>query len=158
LGRAYQATTERIEAKATTAVLLAAVVGVATFHLGTVGSGLVLTRLQVRRETWRDALFFIGGWQLWLLALAFIVHRAVSMEPVSHVGFIRTEFDFINDFLLTPRNVFRRWGQRPIPLEDILSVGLLTLLLLAPFGVALRYAPRMVPRLALRWPKPSRVN
>jgi hypothetical protein len=38
---------------------------------------------------------------------------------------------------------------------DVLVVGLLVLLLLAPFGVARRYAPRLAPRLNLRWSKQS---
>jgi hypothetical protein len=152
LGRAYQATTERLETKAATAILLAAVVGVATFHLGAVGSALVLTPLRVRRETWRDALFFIGGLQLGLLALAFVV-------DLSEV-YGSTEFGFINKFLLTPRNLFGSSSHpRPYPIYmDMLHVGLLALLLLAPFGIALRYAPRLALRLALRWPKPHRVD
>jgi len=152
LGRAYQTATERIETKGATAILLAAMVGVATFHLGAVGSGLVLIRLRTRRETWRDALFFIGGLQLGLLALAFIIYLSQVLGS--------TEFGFISNFLLMPRNLFEdyrhpRWY--PIYLE-VLSVGLLALLVLAPFGVARRYTPRLAPQLALRWPKPGRVN
>lgn len=149
LGRAYQATTERIETKAATAILLAAVVGVAAFHLGAVGSGVGLIRLRVRRETWRDALFFIGGLQFGLLGLAVILDRAGWRSA--------TEMRFVSSLLLAPRDMFVGWGQlRPYPIYiDVLDVGLLALLLLAPFGLARRYAPRLAPRLGVRWSKQS---
>jgi hypothetical protein len=101
LARAYGAAIKRIETKAGTAILLTVVVGVTAFHLGAVGSGLGLIRFRARRETWRDALFFIGGLQFGLFALVVILDR-VGWWSVA-------ERRFISSLSLPPRDTFINW-------------------------------------------------
>jgi hypothetical protein len=139
LGRAYEETTQKIESKAASAIFVAAIVGVAAFHLGAMGSGLALFRLNVRRQTWRYALFFIGGLQIALLALAVVL---------DHFGWpSATETIMFRGFLFSPRTLFTGYREvRPYPLSiDVLDVALLALVLLVPFGAARRFASRLAP-------------
>jgi hypothetical protein len=139
LGRAYEVTAQRIESKAAAAILAAAMVGVAAFHLGGIGSTLGLIRLPVRRRTWHDALFLVGGLQIFLIAIALLLSRAVSVWPTV------TEVEFLREFLLSPRTLLVNVGRdRLDPVYiDIINIVLLALLLLAPIGIARRYAPRL---------------
>ena len=137
LGRAYQQTTQAIESKAATAIFFAAIVGLAAFHLCGIGSGLALFRLRPRRETWRDALFFVGGLQVAMFALATLIDR-LGWRSI-------TEMELVRDFLLSPRTLVLGDGNiRSYSVcLDILTVALLILLLLVPFGVARRFASRL---------------
>jgi hypothetical protein len=137
LGRAYQQTTQKIESKAATAIFVAAIVGVAAFHLCATGSGLALLRLRARRETWRDALFFVGGLQVVVFAVVTLVDR-LGWASTTETGLLR-------DFLLSPRTLALGYGDaRPYPVYlDIIDVALLVVALLIPFGLARRYASRL---------------
>lgn len=134
-GQAYQQIANMIESKAATAIFVSATVGVAALHLCGIGSGFALFRLPARRETWRDALFFIGGLQVMMFALATLLDRLGTV----------TETDLVKALLLSPRALAHGYGdERPYPIYlSVLAVGLLILLLLVPFGMATRFASRL---------------
>jgi hypothetical protein len=137
LGRAYQQTTQKVESKAATAIFFAAIIGIAALHLCAIGSGLALFRPRARRETWRDALFFVGGFQITLFALATVI---------DHLGWPSiTETRLVEDFLLSPRTLVVGYGKaRTYSVYlDVLDVVLLIVLLIVPFGVARRFASRI---------------
>jgi hypothetical protein len=148
LGRAYEIANKRVETKAVTAIIVAAVVGVGAIHLGALASGRGLIRTRSRRTTWSEALFFVAGLQIGLLALASLLDRAGFPSP--------TERAFFKSFLETPYVlVFNQYGEyRPYPIYlDVLSTLLLVAILIAPLGLALRYAPRMAVSIGTQKPK-----
>ena len=134
LGRAYQQIAQKIESKAATAIFVAATVGVAALHLCATGSGLALFRLRVRRETWRDALFSVGGLQVIMFALATLIGR---------LGWWIDETGMVRDFLLSPFELGQAKARSYPIYHDILDVVLLVLLVVVPYGVARRFASRL---------------
>ena len=139
LGRAYEQATQRIESKAATAIFVAAIVGVAAFHLGATAAGYMLFRQRARRQTWLQALFFVGGMQVVLCGAGLLLDRIDNREL--------TEVGLIKDFLALPVNVhfqpdrFRHYSAY----RDLLELILLAIVLALPIGMAARFAKRATP-------------
>lgn len=145
LGRAYQETTREIESKAAAAIFLAAIVGVAAFHLGSTGLGVLLFRPGVRRKTWQQAFFFIGGFQVSLFILVALIDN-YGLPPA-------TEIQRVVNFLLSPYIAVYAFDEpRSDPAYlDVLRVALMVILLAVPTGMTIRFGAR-----AHRWSGPSR--
>lgn len=136
LGRAYEVANERIENKAAGAILIAAIAGIAALHLGTTASALGFFRLSTRRETWHDALFFIGGLQIFLIAIALALDRFASFPSLNEVEFLRR-------FLFTPFALLTSEDYREgLVYFDIINVVLLATFLVAPLAIAKRFSQR----------------
>jgi hypothetical protein len=135
LGRAYETATQKIESKAATAIFVATIVGVVGLHLCATGSGFLLLGLRARRETWRDALFFVGGLQITMFLLVTLIDR-LGWPSVTEIGLVR-------NFLVSPLTLWHSNGHFYPVYLDVLDTTLLILLLLLPFGMAGRFALRL---------------
>ena len=131
----YEGIFEQIESKTILAVTIAAVVGVSLFHFGSRAIARGAFRNPARRAIVLDCLFYVGGMQIVLIAVAYVASY-----------FLRTfetdadpDYHLLTDLLGALTSLFSR-GVGISPTHSLAAVEavLLALLLVAPAPIAWR--------------------